>query len=316
MSDISSGTPAADLVRDASVQARIPWFSSSHVGSADQLYDVASRAQWHEDDVDWASARPLAELPPAPSPAGRIATERAAPLGRGSWSAYQTAMRAWAISQLLFGEQGALVVTGRLVETLPDMTSKCLAAVQVADEARHVRVMQRYLELNGQSFVPSAEVEALLAGMLQAPSWDYLLLGMQVVLEGVALSIFRSGNTLFSDPLLTEICQRIARDEARHYSFGVVSLADHIALLTNRERRDREDYLAEAVRLMALRFRFDAVWEQLGVPLVQGRRYAATDPDLIALRRVVFRPVVSALRKINLWHGLEDTFKGLDLVER
>jgi hypothetical protein len=209
-----------------------------------------------------------------------------------------------------------LVVTGRLVEVLPDMAGKCLAAVQVADEARHVRVMQRYAEVTQQFFTPSREIESLLGSMLEAPSWDYLLLGMQIVLEGLALSIFRSATAFFYDPLLTDICARVARDEARHYSFGIVSLSDHLASLTSVERHDRQDYVAEAVRLMAERFRFDAVWEQLGIPLAQGRRYAATEPELVLLRRVVFRPVITALRRINMWDGMEDVFYGLDLLAR
>jgi hypothetical protein len=307
---------SGELTRDTSVRARIPWLSPSNAGRPGSLYTVASRAQWHEDEIAWDSARPLSELV-VEMTAAEINAEQRSPLaGRGAWAAYREARHAWSVSQLLYGEQGALVVTGRLVETLPDMASKCLAAVQVADEARHVRVLQRYVEVTEQFFPPSPEIETLLGGILEAPTWDYLLLGMQIVLEGLALSIFRSATALFHDPLLSDICERIARDEARHYSFGVVSLSGHLESLTAAERRDRQAYLAEAVRLMADRFRFDAVWERLGIPLAQGRRYAATEPELVLLRRVVFRPVVTALHRIGMWNGMEDVFYGLDLLAR
>jgi hypothetical protein len=302
----------SELIRESLVTARIPWSSSSHDGTADGLFNVASQAQWHEDDVDWSLARPLDEIPLT---AADHNAERALPFSiPGGWKAYRQAMQAWSLSQLLYGEQGALVVTGRLVETLPDMTSKCLAAVQVADEARHTRVMQRYIEATEQYSVPALEIESLMDTILGASGWDYLLLGMQVVLEGLALSIFRTTTAFIPDPLLADICTRIARDEARHYSFGVVSLSEHVASLTAAERRDRQDYLAEAVRLMANRFRYDSVWEQLGVPLAQGRRYTATDPELILFRRVVFKPVVTAVRRINMWDGMEDVFRKLKLV--
>lgn len=302
------------LIRDGVVRARIPWHSSSHAAFGDRMYGLASHAQWTEDDLDWSSAR----LPSAAAGIMTAADEKA--LTRSpfpspdAWAAFRQAMHAWSMSQLVYGEQGALVVTGRLVETLPDMTSKCLAAVQVADEARHVRVMQRYLEATEQPFVQGIEMESLLGSLLEAPEWDYLFLGMQVVIEGLALSIFRSATTFFPDPLLSDICSRILRDEARHYSFGVVSLSQHLAALTEAERRDRQRYIEEAIRLMEQRFQFDTVWEQTGIPLAQGRRYAATDPDLILLRRVTFRPVVTALRRINLWDGLEPVFRGLNLL--
>jgi hypothetical protein len=318
MSNVNGEDLTPELIRDATVRARIPWFSSSHAESDGdgRIYTVGTRAQWTEDDIDWASGRPLAELAPGPAKASATGGARALLADRQAWPAYQVAMQNWAMSQLVFGEQGALVVTGRLVEALPDMTSKCVAAVQVFDEARHVRVLQRYLEVSGQSFVPEGEITTLLGGLLEAPDWDYLLLGMQVVLEGVALSIFRSGNALFRDPLLADICERIARDEARHYTFGVVSLGDHLASLTTAERRDRQDYLAGAVQVMAGRFRFDSVWDQLGIPRAQGHRHAASDPDLVGMRRIVFRPVVRALQRIGLWDGLEETFQRMDLIAR
>lgn len=311
---MSDRRPVADraLIRESSVTARIPWLSSSHDGAADGLYNVASHAQWHEDEVDWSLARPLDELPM--TAADRDAEKRWPFSGSGNWRAYRQAMQAWSVSQLLYGEQGALVVTGRLVETLPDMTSKCLVAVQASDEARHTRVLQRYIEATEQQFVPTQEMEALLGLILEATGWDYLLLGMQIVLEGLALSIFRTATAFIPDPLLADICTRIARDEARHYSFGVVSLGEHVGSLTATEKRDRRAYLEEAVRVMADRFRYDNVWEHLGVSLAEGRRYAATDPELVLFRRVVFKPVVTALRRIDMWDGMEDVFRKLNLV--
>jgi hypothetical protein len=316
MSNANGEDLPPELIRDATVRARIPWFSSSHAESDGRIYNVGTHAQWTEDDIDWAAGRPAGELAPRPANASAAGGARALPGDRGAWPAYQAAMQNWAMSQLVFGEQGALVVTGRLVEALPDMTSKCVAAVQVFDEARHVRVLQRYLEVSGRSFVPEGEITTLLGGLLEAREWDYLLLGMQVVLEGVALSIFRSGNTLFRDPLLADICERIARDEARHYTFGVVSLGDHLASLTAAERRDRQEYMAEAVQVMAGRFRFDSVWDQLGIPRAQGHRRAASDPDLVGLRRIVFRPVVRALQRIGMWDDLQEAFQSLDLIAR
>lgn len=308
--------PSGELTRDAVVQARIRWGPDGPDSRLNRIYAKASSAQWSEEDIDWSLARPLEEIRYGCS-AHERAVMRSSPFADGStdrWNAYRREMQAWLISQILYGEQGALVITARLTETLPTVASKCVAASQVCDEARHVRVFQRYLDSSGHAHAPTAEIEELLGLLLSDTRWDILFIGMQVILEGVALAVVRFADLLFDDPLLGSISRKVARDEARHLGFGVVSLDQYLRELSSAELAQRLDFIAEAVALMSQRFLFDGVWNRLGIPLAQGRQYAREDPDMIALRRLLFSHVAAALRRLGLWQELRPAFTKLGLV--
>jgi hypothetical protein len=305
------------LARSAVVHARIGWGADDADARLENIYTKAVAAQWTEDDVDWSLARPLELIDYRPSDRD-AASLRASPFAHGDpdrWSVYRRELQAWLISQILYGEQGALVLTSRLAETLPQTTAKCVAASQVSDEARHIRVFQRYLDGTGHAYGPTAEIEELLGLLLADSRWDVLFIGMQVLLEGIALAVVRFADVLFADPLLADISRRVARDEARHLGFGVVALDGHLAELSTAERADRREFIAEAVALMSQRFLFDGVWERLGVPVAEGRRYAREDPDMVALRRVLFSNVAGSLRRIGLWPDLQPVFASLGLVK-
>lgn len=309
--------PPGELVRSAVVQARIGWGADGPDGRLDSLYAKATAAQWSAADIDWSLGRPLDEINYARSGHEREMM-RSSPFADGNagrWNAYRRELQAWLISQILYGEQGALVITARLAETLPDMSSKCVAASQVSDEARHVQVFQRYLDVSGHAHAPTAEIEELLGLLLSDTRWDMLFIGMQLILEGVALAVVRFADVLFGDPLLAAICQRVARDEARHLGFGVVSLDLRLRDLTEAERAERAEFITEAVALMSERFLFDGVWERLGVPVADGRRYAREDRDMVALRRLLFSYVTGALRRLGLWQDVRPAFETLGLVK-
>jgi hypothetical protein len=308
--------PPGELARSAVVQARIGWGTADADARLHRIYAKATAGQWSEADIDWSLARPLDEISYARSGHEREMMS-GSPFAAGApdrWHAYRRELQAWLISQILYGEQGALVITARLAETLPDMASKCVAASQVTDEARHARVFQRYLDGSGHAHGPAAEIEELLGLLLSDSRWDILFIGMQVILEGIALAVVRFADLLFGDPLLASICQRVARDEARHLGFGVVSLDQHLREMTAAELAERREFIAEAVALTAQRFLFDGVWNRLGVTLPQGRRYAREDPDMVALRRLLFSYVAGALRRLGLWPDLQPTFAALGLI--
>src|SRR5262245_45398341 len=133
--------------------------------------------------------------------------------------------QAWMVSQFMHGEQGALVATARLVETVPQLDAKYYAANQVADEARHVEAYARYLNTKlGHAYEISGPLESLLTDIMGEQRWDITYLGMQILVEGLALAAFGMGNAIFRDDIIKQITDYVMRDEARHVAFGVLSL--------------------------------------------------------------------------------------------
>jgi hypothetical protein len=268
------------------------------------IYERGKSGQWDAGtDVDWATPVPFGTALPDGSAASR-ASFAASPLagrGRGMWDTYRWEVQSWMVSQFLHGEQGALVVAGRLVGALPDLDGKLCAASQVTDEARHVEVFSRYLaEKIPDPYPINAALRELLDDILGDSRWDITALGMQIMVEALAMAAFRLAHTTFHDPLIRDITRLVARDEARHVSFGVLSLEGLYSQLTTTELADREDLVMEASNLMRKRFLLEDVWERLDVDPGAGARYALHDELMVAYRRTIFLKVAGALQRIGL----------------
>lgn len=281
-----------------------------------ELYTKGKAAQWDVDtDIDWS---PVIEF-------GSTGLDpRAVPLGLGLDSPvpddlvneFRWQYQAWMTSQFMHGEQGALTATARLVETVPDINAKFYAASQVADEARHVDAYSRYLGNLGHSYPISRPLEDLLGNILSESRWDMIYLGMQIIVEGLALAAFRLGSAGFADPVIKQITELVARDEARHVAFGVVSLEGFYDQLTSPEIADREEFICEAALLMARRFRLKEIWEYMDLDVDAGTRFAAHDPTMVTFRRLMFAKVVSGLRRLKLLTPtVRDHFVDLSLMK-
>lgn len=146
----------------------------------------------------------------------------------------------------------------------------------------------------------SAPLAGLLTDVLTDSRWDMTMLGTQIMVEALALGAFRMADRTFADPLIRDIIRRVARDEARHVSFGVLSLTEYVAALTSHERAEREELAIEAARSTSRRFLLGDVWERLGVDPVAGREFARTSPMMTAYRRAVFGKVVTSLGQVGL----------------
>jgi hypothetical protein len=186
----------------------------------------------------------------------------------------------------------------------------------VIDEARHVEVFSRYLRDNVPDPYPISEpLRLLLADILADSRWDVTALGMQIMVEALAMAAFRLAGNTFHDGLIREITRLVARDEARHVSFGVLSLEGVCSTLTSAELADREELTLEAASLMRRRFLLGDVWERLEVDRDEGARYAAHDPLMIGYRKAVFSKVISALGRIGLLTPrVRDGLAALDLL--
>jgi rubrerythrin len=303
----------------ARVDARLTWDYDGKAGKIQALYEHGKLAQWNAStDLDWTvEANVGGPLPDDSAFAfGAFAGSALSRYGRPFWDTFRWEFQSWMVSQFLHGEQGALVSAARLVEVLPDMESKCFAAGQAADEARHVEVFSRYLREKVPDPYPiSTPLASLLSDTLGDDRWDIVALGMQIMVEALAIAAFRLADRTFHDDLIRSICRLVARDEARHVSFGVMSLDGLYRQLSHAERAEREEFVLEAAQLMSRRFLLGEIWERLGVDRAEGVEFARRDHLMIAYRRALFSRVVASLKRIGLLTDrVRAGFTGLDLL--
>lgn len=268
------------------------------------LYERAKQAQWDAaTDIDWSV--PVEFGGPLPDGSGyALSAFDRSPLsryGRGMWDMFRWEFQEWIISQFLHGEQGALVATAQLAGMMPEMAAKWFAASQVGDEARHVEVFSRYARQCLPAPYPvSAPLAALLSDILSDSRWDMTALGMQIIVEGLALASLRLTDASLHDPLIKKISRLVARDEARHVSFGVLALTGTYREMTAAERAEREQFVLEAAELMRRRFLLGDIWQRLGIDESAGRAFAVTDPMMVRYRQAVFAKTVTSLVHIGL----------------
>ncbi|HTL34462.1 MAG TPA: ferritin-like domain-containing protein [Kofleriaceae bacterium] len=266
------------------------------------LYDKAVRGQWISDEVlPWQTNVDL-EHPMGP--------EQLMPLfGSDIYNKMTEKERrniniesfAWTLSQFMHGEQGALLATAQLVDSVGDIDSKLYAASQVADEARHVDVYNRYVHKKiGFSYPCNPHLKTLLDLILKDSRWDMKFLGMQIMVEGLALAAFGMMRNNTNEPLLKALTAYVMGDEARHVAFGVLSLRDYYKDQPESVKREREDFVYEAARLMRDRFLFQEVWEKTGLPVKECMDIALNNAGQVMFRQMLFAKIVPAIKKMDL----------------
>jgi hypothetical protein len=231
--------------------------------------------------------------------------------GSPMWEAADDAGRAelrqhfqsWQFSQFLHGEQGAMICSAKIVEVVPDMDAKFYAATQTMDEARHVETFSRFLqEKVGLVYPINKHLTALLDDTLRDSRWDMPYLGMQVLIEGLALAAFGVLRDMAPpDSLAKQLLAYVMQDEARHVAFGRISLKDYYAELTDAERDDREEFVVDACYLMRDRFRGEEVFETLGLNVKACAEWVDTSPLMIQFRSHLFSRIVPIVKDIGLW---------------
>ncbi|MEO6029572.1 MAG: ferritin-like domain-containing protein, partial [Candidatus Binatia bacterium] len=212
-------------------------------------------------------------------------------------------INAWMLSQFLHGEQGALLATAKIVQGVPWEEAKWYAANQVADEARHVEVYHRYLtEKLGLSFGVNRHLRVLLDEIISDSRWDMTYLGMQIMVEGLALAAFGMMRLQWPDePLIQDITTRIMADESRHVAFGVLSL-EHLYTneLTAAELKEREDFVIEATYLMRDRLLMEDVYERMGFDVKTWVDWSINTPFMSGFRQMLFSKIVPNLKRLGL----------------
>jgi hypothetical protein len=210
-------------------------------------------------------------------------------------------VEAWRFSQFMHGEQGALICTAKIVQTVPDIDSKYYAATQVIDEARHVEVYSRYLYDKLQLVYPlNANLKSLLDDVISDSRWDMTYLGMQVLIEGLALAAFGFIRNVATEPLGQALNAYVMQDEARHVMFGRLALRDYYPQLTASERDEREEFCVDACYRMRDRFLGEEVWDRLGLPAEVAQYVSESEPQRM-FRSYLFMRIVPVLKDIGLW---------------
>jgi hypothetical protein len=210
--------------------------------------------------------------------------------------------QSWTWSQFLHGEQGAMITAARIVETVPELDSKFYGSTQVMDEARHVETFARFLhEKVGTVFPMNKDLAALLDDALEAKDWDYAYLGMQVLIEGLALAAFGVMRDLAENPLAKQLLAYVMQDEARHVAFGRLALRDAYKELSDKERSEREDFVVEGCWLMRNRFLGTEVYETLGMPVAECTEIAEHSEFQQMFRSLLFSRIVPCVKDIGLW---------------
>jgi 1,2-phenylacetyl-CoA epoxidase catalytic subunit len=211
-------------------------------------------------------------------------------------------MGSWMNSQFLHGEQGALICASKIVQTVPDVDSKFYAATQVMDEARHVEMYSRYTREKLEMAYPiNKDLKALLNQVIEDERWDMTYLGMQVIIEGLALAAFSLIRDFSEEPLAKAINTYVMQDEARHVAFGRLALRDYYPQLTQAERDEREEFVVEACYLMRDRFRAQEVWERLELDVDECIKFVDDSDMMQEFRKMLFSRIVPTVKDIGLW---------------
>jgi len=289
---------------DAAGQTRFNWDYEDNREKLLALYQKGKDKQWDaEKRIDW-------DLEVDPYDALGLPDETIAIYGTRYWDAMSERERkdlrrhstSWQFSQFLHGEQGAMITAARIVETVPDLDAKFYSATQTMDEARHAELYSRFLrEKIGMLYPINDQLQALLGDTLTDSRWDMPYLGMQVLIEGLALSAFGLLRDITTKPLPKQILTYVMQDEARHVAFGRLTLRDFYKQLTEAERREREDFVIEGCYLMRDRIRGTEIWQNVGIDHREIKDIVDNSDYMQAFRKLLFSRIVPCVRDIGLW---------------
>ena len=296
------------IVKD-NADAIFTWDYSLSRPALRKLYEKAKVGQWNgSTDLDWSIdvdeekqvAMDLAAFASGLTPA-HYASTTLSNWGDKEWTEFAIEQRRWSLSQFMHGEQGALICTAKIVETVPWYDAKLYASTQVVDEARHVEVFARYLdEKLGGSYQINAHLRMLLDDIVNDSRWDMTYLGMQIMVEGLALAAFGNMQQMTNEPLLKKLLRYVMSDEARHVAFGVLSLQEVYAEMGDKEIKERQEFAYEASVRMRDRFMSQEVWSRMGVNPRDVVPLVLNDPTREVFQQMLFAKIVPNCKKLGL----------------
>jgi hypothetical protein len=287
-------------------------FSLDYAGEFPEMYELYRRAvanQWNGDrDLDWST-----DVDPM-NPATPIVPEAYAPfaqfeeigirLNAHEKQRFLADMSSWMLSQFMHGEQGALYAAAQVTESVTWIDGKLYGATQVMDEGRHLEVFLRYLDTKlNKVYVINDNLFVIIDDLMTDGRWDVKFLGMQIMVEGLALGAFSTLYNWTKEPLLKNLLRYVIQDEARHVHYGVLALRDHIRNLSDAERREREDWAFEVALLMRNRFLNHELyheWFEHKMSIQQWDRIVLGAPSMSYFRNIMFQRLIPNLEFIGL----------------
>jgi rubrerythrin len=268
-----------------------------------KLYELGKKLNWnatldldwsneHYSHSDWATTPEHQQLKGF-KPYDDLSEEKKIEV---SWH-----LLASSLSQIVHGEQGALLVASQLVSCAPTYNAKLYAASQTFDEARHVEVFNKYLqERIGFNYPVMPGLKLLLDKILSDPRWDLKFIGMQIIIEELALAAFERQRAAAMDPLLKDLFYLVIRDEARHVTFGVNYLEEFVQTLSDEEKEERADFAYEACVVMRNRFGSDNVMKQFGWNVEEAQEVLNQSENAKLFNNLLFAKIMPNLKRIGL----------------
>lgn len=274
-----------------------------------KLYEKAKTGQWNgATDLDWDTDVDIeksvfedSQILGSGMEQQLYADTSLGKWGDKEWLEFGIEGRKWQLSQFLHGEQGALICTAKITETVPWYDAKLYASTQVVDEARHVEVFARYLdEKMGGGYQVNTHLRLLLDDIINDSRWDMTYLGMQIMVEGLALAAFGFLHATTNEPLLKKLLRYVMSDEARHVAFGVLSLQEVYKEMSDKEMKDRQEFAYEASVRMRDRFLQQEVWDRMGVNTKEIAPMMLQDPSRQLFQQMLFSKIVPNCKKLGL----------------
>ena len=296
-----------------------------------KLYEKAKTSQWNATtDLDWSTDVDPEKVGQELGGGGvarfhALADAEGSPVkhfGEKEWLQVSVELQNSLLSQFMHGEQGALLCTARIVETVPWIDAKYYAATQVMDEARHVEVFAKYLdEKLGSQYRINDNLKAILDDILRDSRWDITYLGMQIMVEGLALAAFGLMHQITTEPLLKKLLRYVMSDEARHVAFGVLSLQEYYKELSAAEVRERQEFAFDVAQRLQRRFAQSEVWERMGVDpvAVYETMTRVNPPQQQMFQQLLFSKIVPNCKKLGLLDAgdgwLREKFTEVDIIQ-
>jgi hypothetical protein len=290
------------------------WFDFRYQGDYPEMYELYRRAvqnQWDGDrQLDWSTDVDPRNPEKPVFPIELVPMEGLAAhgvhLSKDEQMKFVHDFSSWLLSQFMHGEQGALYASAQVTESVRWVDGKFYGATQVMDEARHLEVFLRYIESKlGKLYQVNDNLFTILDALMRDSRWDMKFLGMQIMVEGLALGAFSMMHHATREPLLKEMLRYVIQDEARHVHYGVLALKRHFAELSPRELREREDWTFEVACLMRNRFLAHEIYDEWfgngRLKRSQWDRIMSESPFMLEFRQTMFKRLVPNLEYIGIF---------------